>query len=175
GLLGVMSPGTVGPIALLVALAGVEGIRALTTFSFDRFQPPGARLGDVVLAMAVLGYVAAHYRLQGLVQHILPPDPRRRQPGRGLLGRVLPQPQPRSAHLATPAEIGLLLLSVPIWALLGQLIWLMLDQPWNPVGWEPWANRLVLLAWLVGVSVLVAASVFGLWESWADTPRSSPL
>jgi hypothetical protein len=183
GLLGVLSKGSAAPVLLLFALTLSHLLGPVLT-SRDFLEPgflSGRRggqggplhLGDLVLAMAVLAYVAAHYRLQGLTQHILPPDPRRRLPERGFLGRILLQPQPRAAHLASPVEVGLFLLAIPVWALVAQVIWLTLDRPWDPAGWPPWANRLVLLAWLVGIGLILAKAAFGLWKRWQHDPHEA--
>jgi hypothetical protein len=96
-------------------------------------------VSDLLLTAAVLGYVAAHYRLIGLTRFVFPRDPRRgaeppRRPGEPVpRGRRpgLMVPQRRSPETATPAELGLLLASLPLFcglALLGQK-WLVPGRP----------------------------------------------
>src|SRR5262249_27020692 len=64
----------------------------------------------------------------------------------------------RSVRLVTPTELALLVVSLPLWALVAQVVWWWLNRPRNVLGWTPWAARLtVLLACLIPGLVLAAA------------------
>jgi hypothetical protein len=83
---------------------------------------------DLVLAMAVLAYTVAHYRVLSLVSHAFPPDPRRRErPPTPPASRRPPAPrvveQPRSAKTVHPRELVTLLAALPLWAGLAYLWW----------------------------------------------------
>ena len=81
GLFGVLSRLRLGPILLVLVVAGEQLGRQ---FAWRRLQLPQVSplqrigLNDLVLAMGVLAYVMAHYRMQGLMLNILPRDPRLR-------------------------------------------------------------------------------------------------
>lgn len=68
-------------------------------------------LGDLVLCISTLAFLAGFYRLQSLTVAIFPHDPRRRSAAGGpALDRK------RSERLATPAELAMLLGMLPFWA-----------------------------------------------------------
>src|SRR5439155_12209366 len=96
----------------------------------------------------VLAYTAAHYRLLGLVFSVLPPDPRRLPARRD---KKRQPPQARSPHLADPLEVGAFLLTVPVWAILGHVAWMLLSLPWDVAGMPAPLTRLFLLAWALGL------------------------
>jgi hypothetical protein len=122
-----------GSIALVLAVTALLFGSLVLRSSLRPDMPLVATpVSDLLLSAAVLGYVAAHYRLMGLTRFVFPRDPRRvvepasrgRRPG-------LIVPQRRSPEAASPAELGLLLASVPLFcglALLGQQ-WLLLGRP----------------------------------------------
>lgn len=104
-------------------------------------------LADVLLALAVLGYVAGHYRLQGLDPSPLPTDPRQ-------LGPAVP------TRRAVPAtEILALVLEVCVFVALAFLAWDWLPDTWYDYNLNPEIWRTLLLVWLIGMGVLLTASV----------------
>src|SRR5205823_11174620 len=58
----------------------------------------------------------------------------------------------RAGHLATPVELGLLLVSLPFWAFIAQAAWTSLSPPRILLGLPPRLGRLLLLAWFIGRS-----------------------
>jgi hypothetical protein len=123
------------------------------------------RIPELLLSGAVLGFVAAHYRLQSLMAHIFPPDPRRRegqprwQVGYFTLRYQAPiMKERRSAKQVTSREIGLLLLSLPIWAMLAQIVWRVLPSSWGNPGLPPPIWRAIIVAWIIGLAWFAAAS-----------------
>jgi hypothetical protein len=137
---------------------------------------------DILLAAAVVVYVAAHFRLISLTRNIFPLDRRRRQrlPGeathtRGSSRRPARGPlleEKRSPH-GIPVEEGSPLLVVASFcACLGQLLWLWLDArdpsedlsaliplgvPIRRLSVEVW--RCIVLLWFFGTLLIVVTGV----------------
>jgi hypothetical protein len=120
----------VGPLVFLTVLGGV-----LYVASAIQAPRPGALVPappswtDLLLAGAVLAYVAGHYRLQALVKFLFPRDPRRPATAAGPPRTRRPParvPEQRSAGLASPGELVWLLLALPSWALLGVIAYRLL-------------------------------------------------
>jgi hypothetical protein len=103
-----------GPPLVLLSLVGLLGMyRPRWSYGgWSRFQTP--TLMDLVLCIAVLGYVLGHYRLLSLMRSIFPPAPRRRQ---------IDPSQRRSADLVRGWEMALLGLSLPMWTGLALMVW----------------------------------------------------
>jgi hypothetical protein len=160
GALGVLVPGLVGPtvvLLLLLVLLAAQGWMWQNPWGVGR---PSA-LMDLVLAMAVLVYVAAHTRLLTIRRHALPPDPRRerRPPGRRIAGRwFLPQGATRrSAGLLPPGEFVALAAGVPVFALVAYLLWVRaaLEQPPAQMDVDVRLWRALLVVWGAGVALLL--------------------
>jgi hypothetical protein len=121
---------------------------------------PSDGLVNCLLGIGVLIYVSAQYRLQGLTIHIVPPDPRRaRRPNRRLLPSTATAPIRRSSASVSVVEIALLLATAPIWAVLASLVWELLPQHWYELGLPPALWRTLILAWSIGVGLLVTGSL----------------
>lgn len=174
GSLGVISPGRLAPLLLLGGLAGTQLFKQ---FGSRRLGVPwigdrgGIQADEVFLALAVLGYVLAHYRWQSLVHNVLPLDRRRREyaeewPARS--GKVVPERRP--AEQVTRLEISLLVISLPVWALLGYLAWTWLRLPPDLQGWRPGPVRLILAAWAVAMAALLARVALAYWQRRQDAP-----
>jgi len=130
---------------------------------------------DLVLAMGVLGYVLAHYRMQGLMLNIVPRDPRLQVgPGRWFRRPKLLSHR-RQAGLVTPVEIGWFLLCLPLWAFVGQLLWIVLAPPRNVVGLAPGPVRVILCAWAVGLGILITTGMLNLWRRRQNRPEVAAL
>jgi hypothetical protein len=107
-------------------------------------------LSDGLLAVSLLGYAVAHYRLQGLVTRLLPQDPRRR--GTDTARR-------RSPELVRAGEVLLLLLTLPACAGLAYLFagWLRKRETDLEIADSAWQGILGL--WLIGGGVVIVAGL----------------
>jgi hypothetical protein len=105
-------------------------------------------LSDLLLAVSLLGYAAAHYRLQGLVTRLLPAEPRRHR-----------EPARRAPELVTAGEVLLLLLALPVCGGLAYLFagWLRGRETELEIADSAWQGILVL--WLGGGGVLGVAAL----------------
>jgi hypothetical protein len=150
---------TVGLLVLLAAFLTVE-----TGGILPRSRP--FQLPDLLLCGALFVYAACHYRLLGLTVSIFPRELRRsvteqaRQQALGLPVRGRgPSPQFRSPLSVSANEIGLLLVSVPIWVLIGQGVWLWLGRQHTALNLSDDFYRLILLVWLLGFGLIVVLAV----------------
>lgn len=168
GLVAVLTRLRFGPILLVATLAAgylIEQQR-LTGFGWRWYDRPRAfQVADVVLCGAVLIFVAAHYRLQALTRHIFPLDHRRREPVPGKPGKRRMVRPKRSWELATPEEAALLVLLVPVPALVGQALWLVVAHRWNVLGLPHPVGRILLLGWVLTVTAALAAALLGHWRT----------
>jgi hypothetical protein len=109
-----------GPLLVLVTLAGLLFASALGRYpALGSHRTFASVLSDLLLCAAVLAYVAAQYRLHGLVLFLFPRDPRRPGAVPPRSGRPPAGPRPstalpqrRSPALASSSELVLLLLAV---------------------------------------------------------------
>ncbi|MBV9124781.1 MAG: hypothetical protein JO112_15605 [Planctomycetes bacterium] len=166
GLVGLLIQWTTAPLLVILAVAASLLLQNRLGVGFPWHE--NARVSDVILSAAVLGYVAAHFRVRSLSVHVFPVDPRRRE--RTPRGRKVVQ-QPRSPHLVTRREIGLLIVSLPVWALAGQIVWRVVPSEYGrPGGPSP-----LWLAWLVVILPVVIASLVGYWRRREMTPQEAAL
>jgi hypothetical protein len=140
-----------GPPLVLLSLTGLMGMSRpysrWSYFGLARFQTP--TLMDLVLCVAVLGYVLGHYRLLALVRNIFPPDPR------------LPPGEPsqrRSADLVTGWEMALVGLALPLHAGLALVVWALMMGEETPLDMSIELWRVLRLVW-AGLAVLTAAGI----------------
>lgn len=168
GLLGIISKTRVGPLLVLIGFAAAQvAFHRLRFRSIAHEDPrPLLDIRDLLLAIGLVTYVAANYRLQSLWLQILPADARRRQWERtgGGPGRFAAVQQPRAGRLLTPQEIAGFVLAVPVAALVGQALWLVMAQPWTPAVLPPRFLRLVNLAWLFVAGMLIAGTILIHWR-----------
>jgi hypothetical protein len=149
-----------GPVLLALALA-----LSLNYLPYPDTQSTRMLVLDWLLCAALLGYVVAHYRLQALLGSVFPLDPRRREPlaaGRWLFifprrSRVIRER--RAPRLVLPAEIQLLVVGLTLWAALAQVAWYAAPQERGNPGLLPAAWHAVVLAWLIGLTWLIAAGL----------------
>ncbi len=119
-------------------------------------------LADLLLALSVAVYTAGHYRLQGLLVRVFPPQQRpKRQATAGAAAvrqPVVPPPR-RSPEFVTARELVLLLLALPTCCGLASLFSLWLQQQTTdlPILDSAWQG--ILMLWLVGGGVLAAAAL----------------
>jgi hypothetical protein len=164
GLAGLTVRWRTAPVFTIMTLAGLlywQGRQQV--FTGSRSRGPGTfNLEDWILCGATLAYLAAHYRYLALTTSIFPTDKRRRRFQDEALasGAVrLPEPaeQRRSPRLVSPSEVGWLVLSLPTWAFIVQLLWKML--PPRPEGMDLTQHswRGLLLMWIVAVVAFLTA------------------
>jgi hypothetical protein len=128
--------------------------------SADQVDPkamPRFRDRDLFLAISVLGYVVGHYRLQAVGWHVFPPDYRY-----AYLKRVKQWPadawqalaqRRRDVNLVKPTELILAVVSLPVWAMAAQMLWLWLARPRGFFDWGPEMVR-------AGILVLALVPMF---------------
>ncbi len=165
GLAGLLLRWRVAPVLLVLAVAGASLMEQWRQAGFGWEWPRAQafRVSDVVLSVAVLAYVVAHYRMQSLTGYIFPPDPRRREEGAKRQRPVVKVR--RSAHLASPEEIGLLVMLLPLPALVAQVCWVELARPWGVLGLPPQIGRLLLVVWVLAVGLFLIAALLGHWRT----------
>jgi hypothetical protein len=157
GLSGILLRWGAAPGLYLVTLVGT-----LVVAAEMRVQPVSSPIITLLLAAASLVYVAAQMRLQTLVRHGVPPDPRRRlrPPGRRLLGRwFLPaEASPRSGTQASGAEVILLLASAPVFALAAYLATNWLTRRSDPTldVMDPRLWQMILVVWATAITLALA-------------------
>lgn len=178
--------------AVLVVLIGLGGILGrwvaapplvmlgtLSVLQMTRWGAPTGGSSGVLLALALLVYVAAHLRLLTLVSHAVPPDRRRNRPDSSrLVGRwVLPEPAPRrTVGPPVVAEMGRLIAAAVGFAVVAYLLWVRLALERPPDFIEvprPVWHGLVLL-WTLGL-LLLLARVFLLYLRRALAGRDASL
>ncbi len=133
---------------------------------------------DLILCAAILAYVVAHCRLQGLLNWILPPDPRRRaiQPSRAFPRTLLVKfpsffKQKRDARLVGRQEIGVVLLTLPVWTALAQVCWHAFPRDWGNPGVVPGVWLAVLIFWIGGGVLAGVAIAVNYWYRRQMSPE----
>jgi hypothetical protein len=119
-------------------------------------------ISDLLLAVSLLGYAAGQYRLQGLLGHLFPADPRRAREaarhGKAEAKRVK-EALRRSPDLVAPRELVALLLALPACGGLAYLFWDWLMGRTTRLEIENSAWQGILVLWLLGGGVLAAAAL----------------
>jgi len=145
------------------------------------------RLAELLLAGGVLCYCVSYYRLLAVTRAIFPRDTRRRggRPRRRLgLFRLRWQqpvvPTKRPAHLVSTQEIVTMLLSLPAFAVAGEMVWDGLV--WHNLYWSfrnpglpPSVWQLFVLAWTVGAVLLLSHTALGWWTRRRWTAEQASL
>jgi hypothetical protein len=164
GLLGMAVRWRLAPVILLATLA------VCLKFESAYEAPRSFRVSDLILCAATLTYVAGQFRLQGMLDHIAPIDPRRREgTPRWHVGLLSIRYQPevarekRAPNLVTREEIGLLIVGSALWAGLAQIIWNLLplergQAPQTQI-FPVTVWRAMVLAWILAAALYI---LFGL-------------
>jgi len=137
------------------------------------------RVRNVLLCAAMLGYVAGHYRLQGLGRFVFPLDQRVENMRKRLhmpAGPWLVFPRRRrSARLVTPAEPLLLAGSLLLWAVAAQMVWHWLAQPRDVLDWNFRTVQWSVFVLVLVPALTVAASVLRFFRRRAMVPEEAML
>lgn len=167
GLLGIVTGMRSAPLLTLVILFIAQTGHHLAMFRTLEVpqQRPFFHLGDLLLAIGMLGYVAGHYRLQSLWSDAVPVDPRQRRRARGRWGGYEQAKQPRSETTLTPEELARFVLGLPLVAIAGQLAWWLLAREWLPEVFVSPVMRLIVLIWALAVGMLLAGWLLSLWHT----------
>jgi len=165
GVLGLSMRWRLAPLFTLITLASVlywkerpHFYRASEPQTFHTFSLP-----DWLLCGTALAYVVAHYRYLGLTGSVFPSDPRKEAGRAQRPSEALPG-LPRMGHSERPisqAEVGWLVLSLPVWASLAQLVWQLLPNGSNDsFGFlSTLAYPGFMLAWALGLATLFVAGL----------------
>jgi hypothetical protein len=172
GLLGVGLRLRLGPLLTLIVMTFLLYAREPVVIHTFPFISRAFSLSDWLLSVSLLAYFAGHYRLQGLTQSILPSDLRRRK---GTEPEGESKAAIRDPRLVQSAEVGWLLLLLPVFALAAQLIWRLLPQDeGNRYGLDVGKWRGITTAWL---AILLLLAIAGLlrylrWRGWSRRQAS---
>jgi hypothetical protein len=140
-------------------------------FGSSSFLPPtfNGSLPDWILSAAMLAFFVAHYRILGLTGPYFPPD--ESKGAKASEGASTPGPaehltSPRGAHSITPSELSWFVLSLPVWAMLAQLLWKFIPAGVNPHELPAAAWQGIVFAWTFGVGLFLVAGILGyvLWQ-----------
>jgi hypothetical protein len=180
GVLGLVSRLRLGHIIFLIMIAGAQLVHQALTGRFRFTSYRLFELEDVLLCVGVLGYVAAHYRLQGLMTNLLTLDPRQRSgsPRRFffLFPRAAPiQPVVRPLSHINQTEITLLALGLPVWALLAQLLLALLSLPWEILDLPVRMVHMLLVTWTLILGTFVLSNFLNLWKRRQMTAGAAQL
>jgi hypothetical protein len=171
GLLGLVSSWRVAPLLVLLVVAGTQWYFHWQRYRSVQVDEPYTLLNlrDLGLAIGLITYVATHYRLQSLYASILPFDRRQRelqqrQRGRRRWREFVAVQQKRAGRLLTPQEIARFVLTLPLAALAGQALWLVIARPWTATVFHDRAHRLITLTWLLIMGLLIVGTILAHWR-----------
>jgi hypothetical protein len=122
----------------------------------------GMPLADLLLSAGTLGYLAGYYRVLSMIHHVLPIDPRKRQPADSVKPYALIRRPPvlhqrRLAPKSLQAEFLLLATALPLLSLLAQFGWNWLSRQSPAVDLRPTEWHAVLLVWGLGFGFVVVS------------------
>lgn len=168
GLLGLLARLRLGPFLFLGVLAASQFSHQALMDGYGwraQWAQPTVNLLLLLQAGAVLTFLVANYRLLALTSNILPVDHRLKQETEEPLPyyrRPVLKCQRDPQHVNS-GELGLLLLSIPLWALVAQLLWMGIALPWNIAQLSLPVGRLLVVLWVV---VLLALPVLAGLHYW---------
>jgi hypothetical protein len=140
-------------------------------FGSSSFLPPtfNGSLPDWILSAAMLAFFTAHYRILGLTGPYFPTDESKR--AKASEGPSKPEAaeqlaSPRGASSITPSELSWFVLSLPVWAMLAQLLWKFIPIGANPYELPPAAWQGIVFAWTFGLGLFLVAGILGyvIWQ-----------
>lgn len=151
------------PVLMLLATAGVLATDATAYGLGFRIAIPRVRFIDWILCVGVLAFVLGHYRLQGLLVFLFPPDPRKRlgETARFLFffRRKPPLQHRRQPEGVDATETSLALVLLPFWATIAQVVWLLLPLETGRMSLPPRLERALILIWSLGIFLLVCSAL----------------
>jgi hypothetical protein len=162
---------SIGPSMVIVSLTGLllAGTRYRRGYPYwVRDQVP--TLMDLLLCVAVLGYVMGHYRLLSLARPLFPAESRRTEDG-----TPADMVRRRSPDRVAGWEMALVVLALPLWTGLAIAVWgwMIETAPLLEMPVKVW--RTLRIAWLVLAVLATTATVAG-YLRWATaTPEESLL
>lgn len=159
----VISSSFTPPLVLLLVTVGLT-LRSRIFGTPWFYRPPPSLLSELGMALSLLLYFAASFRLRTLTRHAVPPRQRRRQAASRAAGRwaLRGTPAERSAREAGP-EVLRLALTAAVAAVLGYIAWGVVALEERPY-WVPFARpvwRAMLLMWAAAVALVVAGGLLG--------------
>jgi hypothetical protein len=128
-------------------------------------------LSDLALAASVLGYSAGHYRLQGLLDHLFPTNPKQGKDaptGQKTKKGILPTPvretlsslrQRRPPSLVQSREILILLLTLPVCPMAAWFLWFWVRRMMPALDMPRPLWQILFLLWIGVGGALVAAGL----------------
>jgi len=172
GVLGIVGRIRLAPIVFLLLVAANQVIEGDLFYGLrfrSIFRPRWLDLGDLLLCIGVLGYLATHYRLQGIWYRVLSADPRRRlEPTRrkflGIGPTPFADPQRRLPEKMQPREISLMLLSLPVWAMLAQVLAAALAPSWRFFELPGWLARILFVVWSLAAGAFLITNLLDVWK-----------
>jgi hypothetical protein len=159
GAMGVFLRWRLTPLLTLLLLAGVlfahETFPQTGLYQSIAVAPERFSLSAWFLCGVVLAYVVAQCRLNALSVGCFPGERRRDESDESRLN------QAGSGRLISSQELGGLLVSLPVWALLAQVCWNVLPSGGADESLSSQTGRAVLLMWITILSILASASTLG--------------
>jgi hypothetical protein len=144
-------------------------------FFASRWSQEGEGL---LLCLAFLAYCAGQFRLQSLMNHIIPRDYRRTEeapPGKDGQTMLRQVRWKRSASLVRIEEVIVLLVGLPVFAVAGQICWYVLQQPTEFFALPSLVSRFLLASWVLVGAVYVISSLLGYWRTTQMSPEQATL
>jgi len=155
GGIGIFTRRSLSPLLVLLTLGINQLLHQVNLNRLLRPELQGVgplRPYDLALCMAALAYVAGHYRLLSLRFHAIPVDRRTKKA------------QLRSVSLVTPLELASLLLQLPFFAFVAQVVLQVLVRSRELAGLEVRWVQLMTLAWALFIGVFVVRHFFHYWR-----------
>lgn len=158
GLLGLLTNWSASPPLVLLLVTLGLALRNRIPGIPRRYDQPPSLLTELGLALSLLVYLVAAFRLRTLTRHAVPPRQRRKRAAPRAAGRwaLRGTPTGRSAH-EVGAEIMVLLLTAAVATVLGYVLWGVVSLEERP----PWLRfprpvwRALLLVWAMAIALVV--------------------
>jgi hypothetical protein len=152
------------PLVLLLVTLSLTMRERILGLPFGLYRHPPSLLSELGLALSLLVYLPAAFRLRTLTHHAVPPRQRRRRAAGRAAGRwaLRGTPSERTAREAGP-ELMTLVLTAAVATVLGYILWGVVSLEERPE-WVRFPRpvwRAMLLAWAAAVALVVAGGLLG--------------